>query len=92
MRTSFSRRLSQPIAMPSRPSPGLAATKASWTSVGETVFGAAGEPGRLNGAGLIIINPPWRLADELGQLLPVLGPLLRPGAKAVTVDWLAGES
>jgi 23S rRNA (adenine2030-N6)-methyltransferase len=51
-----------------------------------------GEPGRLNGAGLIVINPPWRLADELARLLPVLGTLLRPGAKAVTLDWLAGES
>jgi 23S rRNA (adenine2030-N6)-methyltransferase len=51
-----------------------------------------GEPGRLNGAGLIVINPPWRLPDELARLMPVLGPLLRPGAKAAAIDWLARES
>lgn len=49
--------------------------------------------GRLNGAGLIIINPPWCLADELAQLLPLLRQVLGPvsGGRA-KLDWLAGES
>jgi len=49
-------------------------------------------PGRLGGAGLLIINPPWRLAGELAQLLPALRSALaisRDGS--VRVDWLAGE-
>jgi len=55
----------------------------------------AGEPARLNGAGLIVVNPPWRLADELSRLLPALAGVLRTGGgagtPAVAVDWLANE-
>jgi len=49
-------------------------------------------PGRLGGTGLLVINPPWRLAGELAQLLPALRSALaisRDGG--VRVDWLAGE-
>jgi len=53
---------------------------------------AVGEPARLNGAGLIVVNPPWRLADELARLGPALGPVLRPGAQTIALDWLASES
>jgi 23S rRNA (adenine2030-N6)-methyltransferase len=50
-----------------------------------------GEPARLNGAGLIIVNPPWRLAEELAQLLNGLGMVFRPEAGGrATVDWIAG--
>jgi 23S rRNA (adenine2030-N6)-methyltransferase len=50
-----------------------------------------GEPARLNGAGLIVVNPPWRLADELAQLLNGLGMVFRPEAGGrATVDWTAG--
>ena len=50
-------------------------------------------PERLAGTGLIIVNPPWRLAEELGRVLPVLGSVLAPAPAArVAVDWLAGES
>jgi 23S rRNA (adenine2030-N6)-methyltransferase len=49
------------------------------------------EPARLNGAGLIIVNPPWRLAGELAQLLTALRTIFRPEAGGrATVDWLAG--
>ena len=52
-----------------------------------------GEPARLNGAGLIVVNPPWRLADELAQLLNGLGMVFRPGAGGrAKVDWIAGAS
>jgi 23S rRNA (adenine2030-N6)-methyltransferase len=47
--------------------------------------------GRLNGSGLIVINPPWRLAGELGVLLPALAAVLQPSART-TIDWLAGET
>jgi 23S rRNA (adenine2030-N6)-methyltransferase len=54
-----------------------------------------GQPG-LNGAGLIVVNPPWRLADELANMLPALRAALRPPRAPPTggrakVDWLAGE-
>ena len=53
----------------------------------------AGEPARLSGAGLIVVNPPWRLADELAQLLSGLGMVFRPGAGGrAKVDWIAGAS
>ena len=34
------------------------------------------DPSRLNGCGLILVNPPWRLAEELTILLPVLAKIL----------------
>ena len=46
----------------------------------------------LAGSGLLIVNPPWRLAESLRDLLPELADRLRQGegaAAAVTV--LAGE-
>jgi 23S rRNA (adenine2030-N6)-methyltransferase len=47
---------------------------------------------RLGACGLIVVNPPWTLADELEILLPELAASLageRGGAHRV--DWLAGE-
>jgi 23S rRNA (adenine2030-N6)-methyltransferase len=52
----------------------------------------ADELGRLDGMGLIVINPPWRLDDDLAQLLPALSSVLAPSAVGrAKVDWLAGE-
>jgi 23S rRNA (adenine2030-N6)-methyltransferase len=51
-----------------------------------------GDPSRLNGSGLILVNPPWILADELAVLLPVLAERLgRDGKGSFRLDWLAGE-
>jgi 23S rRNA (adenine2030-N6)-methyltransferase len=45
------------------------------------------ERGRLGGTGLLIINPPWRLADELAILLPGLAQVLaQGGAPRVRVE------
>jgi 23S rRNA (adenine2030-N6)-methyltransferase len=50
------------------------------------------DPSRLNGSGLIVINPPWTLEDELKTLLPVLAGILgRDGGGGFRVDWLARE-
>ena len=50
------------------------------------------DPSRLNGSGLILVNPPWTLQDELAVLLPALASALgREGAGRFTLDWLAGE-
>jgi 23S rRNA (adenine2030-N6)-methyltransferase len=46
----------------------------------------------LAGSGLVLVNPPWRLAESLRDLLPELVERLRQGngaTAAVTV--LAGE-
>jgi 23S rRNA (adenine2030-N6)-methyltransferase len=47
---------------------------------------------RLNGCGMLIVNPPWRLDDTLRELLPRLAVLLTqvpPGSSSV--DWLVPE-
>jgi len=54
------------------------------------------DPGRLNGCGLILVNPPWTLEGELSALLPVLAERLgRKGPDGsgggFRLDWLAGE-
>jgi len=45
----------------------------------------------LTGSGLILVNPPFGLEDELRILLPALGRMLAPAA-GHRLDWLAGES
>ncbi|MBI1202150.1 MAG: 23S rRNA (adenine(2030)-N(6))-methyltransferase RlmJ [Rhodopseudomonas sp.] len=48
---------------------------------------------RLNGSGLILVNPPWTLHDELQELLPALVTLFerQPRAGSYKLDWLVGE-
>jgi 23S rRNA (adenine2030-N6)-methyltransferase len=59
----------------------------------ELIVAPATTDGGLRGSGLIVVNPPWRLYDELQTLLPALAQIFSRGAtKAVTLDWLAGDS
>jgi 23S rRNA (adenine2030-N6)-methyltransferase len=52
----------------------------------------ATDPERLNGCGLLLINPPWTLADDLRHLLSQLTDLLGdPGAASARVEQLVGE-
>jgi 23S rRNA (adenine2030-N6)-methyltransferase len=37
------------------------------------------DPARLNGCGLVVVNPPWTLADEAALLLPALAERLSRG-------------
>ena len=48
---------------------------------------------RLNGSGLILVNPPWTLEGELKILLPVLAQLLarETNSGSYRIGWLAGE-
>jgi 23S rRNA (adenine2030-N6)-methyltransferase len=49
-------------------------------------------PGALNGSGLLIINPPWQLDEELTLALPELHAILAlPGRGRWRVDWLLPE-
>ena len=51
-----------------------------------------GDPARLNGAGMILVNPPWTLEKELSTLLPALiqvfGGAGKPGFR---LDWLTAQ-
>src|SRR5262249_44958254 len=61
----------------------------------ELAWAADPTSARLSGAGLVVINPPWRLAEELARMLPALRSALGPSAGVhvrADVDWLAGES
>jgi 23S rRNA (adenine2030-N6)-methyltransferase len=50
------------------------------------------DPPRLNGCGLILVNPPWTLENELSSLLPALAAILgREGKGAHRLDWLTPE-
>ncbi|HET9714992.1 MAG TPA: 23S rRNA (adenine(2030)-N(6))-methyltransferase RlmJ [Pseudolabrys sp.] len=51
-----------------------------------------GRPAGLQGAGMIIVNPPWPLKEELSVLLPSLAAVLRRTEKAGTrLEWLGEE-
>jgi len=51
------------------------------------------DPNRLNGSGLLIVNPPWTLERELRILLPALADVLSPsGGGRVVLTWLTPES
>jgi 23S rRNA (adenine2030-N6)-methyltransferase len=46
----------------------------------------------LSGTGLVLVNPPWTLADDMAVLLPELTKRLATGAGASwRCNWLAGE-
>ena len=50
------------------------------------------DPERLNGSGIVIVNPPWTLERELKILLPALMSVLaRTGKGDVRIDWLVRE-
>jgi 23S rRNA (adenine2030-N6)-methyltransferase len=58
----------------------------------ELIVSPLSDPSRLNGSGLILINPPWILENELSMLLPLVRLLQREGKGRFTLDWLAGEA
>jgi 23S rRNA (adenine2030-N6)-methyltransferase len=49
-------------------------------------------PLRLNGSGLLILNPPWQLDTELAPVLPVLTRLLGERHPSWRMEWLKQES
>lgn len=57
----------------------------------ELELAATREPRRLAGSGLILVNPPWRLEQELARLLPALAQLLGGSHGVARLSWLAGE-
>jgi 23S rRNA (adenine2030-N6)-methyltransferase len=63
------------------------------TLAAEITVYANDPPDRLNGCGLLVLNPPWQIADELAPLITSLRDLLalEPGAHA-GLEWLRDES
>jgi 23S rRNA (adenine2030-N6)-methyltransferase len=58
----------------------------------ELILATSTEDKGLRGTGLIAVNPPWRLYEELESLLPTLGNILSRGAACqTTLAWLTGE-
>lgn len=48
---------------------------------------------QLTGSGMILINPPWKLDQQLRGLLPWLTSRLAAGGQGRwSVDWLTGET
>jgi 23S rRNA (adenine2030-N6)-methyltransferase len=46
----------------------------------------------MKACGLLVLNPPWRLADDLAALLPVLADRLGlDGGAAARCGWLVPE-
>jgi len=59
----------------------------------ELIVATAADAAGLRGSGLIAINPPWKLYDELKILLPALAHALsRSATPKLTLEWLSGES
>jgi 23S rRNA (adenine2030-N6)-methyltransferase len=72
---------------------GLARTGIPKTLRAELILPRPGADEGLRGSGMIVVNPPWTLYDELKVMLPALAGVLSRGARgAVTLDWLARES
>jgi len=58
----------------------------------ELTIQAAERSDRLNGCGLLVLNPPWAIAPALLQTAQVLCALLAAGPEATaTLDWLREE-
>jgi len=59
----------------------------------ELTVSNAPEATGLRGTGLIAVNPPWKLHDELKILLPALSAVLtRDGTPVTSLTWLTGET
>jgi 23S rRNA (adenine2030-N6)-methyltransferase len=60
--------------------------------IAEFLLRPTSDPDRLNGCGLVLVNPPWRMESTLSALLPQLSKLMASerGAGA-SVEWLVPE-
>jgi 23S rRNA (adenine2030-N6)-methyltransferase len=70
----------------------MIATGARRILIAELMLRPAVDPARLNGAGLLLINPPWTLADDLQRLIPRLADLIgEDGHGSARIEQLVGE-
>lgn len=60
--------------------------------VAELMIHDGDNPERLNGCGLLIVNPPWHFLEQVQALLAFLAPLMaQDGGGRWRADWLVGE-
>jgi 23S rRNA (adenine2030-N6)-methyltransferase len=57
----------------------------------ELVLSKRPDPSKLNGCGLVIVNPPWKLEEELATLLAALTDCLSQRQGSFRLDWLTSE-
>ncbi len=57
----------------------------------ELTWGGEDRHDRLNGSGMVLVNPPWQLDAILAELLPALHLSLGAAAGGAAVDWIRGE-
>ena len=69
----------------------LAATGIRRQLVAEVMFSPADDPARLNGTGMVIVNPPWQLDAGLAEVLPIVARILAGDQGAAVVRWLVPE-
>ena len=70
----------------------VAALQPPKTLRAELFVQAPDDPARLNGCGLLVVNPPYTLEDDLRALGPVLAARLAQGPGAgFRLDWLTRE-
>lgn len=59
----------------------------------ELTIRAPSTPPRLHGTGMVVVNPPYVLEDEMKIILPALADLLADeGRGRFRIEWIAGES
>jgi len=57
----------------------------------EFVYRTEADATRLNGSGLVLINPPWQMDDKIRALFPALHRALATAHCGDRLTWLAGE-
>ncbi len=57
----------------------------------ELLIDSEGDESALNGCGLVVVNPPWKLQDEAKAMLPFLAKAMARGRTTWRADWLVGE-
>src|SRR5262249_2273942 len=76
---------------PGMPLPKSAPARAAKALRAEILVGPLNDPNRLNGAGMIVVSPPWTLENKLSALGTRLGSVLgRQGKAGFRVAWLIG--
>jgi 23S rRNA (adenine2030-N6)-methyltransferase len=60
--------------------------------IAELLLHPATDPERLNGCGLVLVNPPWRMDSALSSVLPKLADIFGAARGAgARVEWLVSE-
>ena len=54
----------------------------------ELLIRADDSPLRLNGSGMAVLNPPWKLEEALAPVLPVLQARLGEAGASTRLEWL----